>query len=247
VTNNNPLQIPLRELVQTSASLRRELKTVYDLLPPTRCRRLVRCCALLPEMTLLEGLQAMRAMESWPASDRINVIKKVVRYFFCNAAEISSCPFLRGRDCLIYPDRFFGCRTYGLWSRDYYQDLAKKNQQGKQFLKQQWEKLGISLPKEVLSFQVPYCSFVKTDPPVKIPDEKLSAAFDRIENLTGELKPWDREFRVIYFSDLSFFLTGLQFGSQEAVRLKYFITRDMIQKGDRTRLNLVLGRVMDPF
>ena len=237
----------LKEIAQTSASLRRELKTVYDLLPTTKCRRQVRCCFLLPEMTFLEVLQVIRAMESWPPAERLQVIRKIARYFFVNALEISSCPFLQGRDCLVYPDRFFGCRAYGLWSRGYYQSLADQNRQGKLFLQQQWKKLGISLPEEVLSFEVPYCSRVEIDPPGIITDEKLSAASDRIEKLSGELKPWDREFREIYFSDLSFFLTGLLFGSQEAVRLKYFITRDIILNKDRKRLDQVLSQVADPF
>jgi hypothetical protein len=244
---NNPPPISFNELVDTSSPLRRELKTIYDLLPATKCQRQGQCCALLPEMTFLEALQAMSAIESWPPADRTKIIRKMVRYFFCNAVEINSCPFLSGKDCLIYADRFFGCRAYGLWSRGYYQDLADQNRQGKLFLKQQWEKLGISLPGKVLSFQVPYCSRVEMDPPVKNTDEKLTADSDRIENLAKELNPWGREFRETYFSDLGFFLAGLQFGPQEAVRLKYFITRDLIQKGDRSRLNLVLGRVMDLF
>jgi hypothetical protein len=198
-------------------------------------------------MTFLEALQALSAMESRPLSDRINVNKKMARYFLGNAVEISSCPFFQDQDCLIYQDRFFGCRAYGLWSGDYYQNLAEQNRQGKRVLQQQWENLGISLPAEVLSFEIPYCSRVETDPPLEISDEMLSAASDRIENLSGEMNPWDQEFRGKYFSDLSFFLTGLQFGPQEAVRLKYFITKDMIQKKDRTRLDLVLNQVKDLF
>jgi hypothetical protein len=247
VTNNNPPQIPFKELVQTSAPLRRELKTIYDLLPATKCQRQVRCCSLLPEMTFLEALQAVSALESWPPSARINVIRKMARYFFCNGMEISSCPFLQSNNCLIYPDRFFGCRAYGLWSRDYYQNLADQNRQGKLFLQQQWEQLGVSLPEAVLTFQVPYCSRVEMDPPLKTTDEKLLSASDRIENLSEELNPWGREFRETYFSDLGFFLACLQFGLQEAVQLKYFITRDLIQKKDRTWLDQALSRVIGPF
>lgn len=242
---NSPF--PLQELVETSSSLRRELKTVYDLLPVTKCRRQVRCCSLLPEMTFLEALQVLRVILSWPPSDRFNAISKLVRYFFCNALEISSCPFLQGQTCLIYPDRFFGCRTYGLWSGDYYRNLADQNRQGKRILRQQWENLGISLPGEVLSFEIPYCSRVETEPPVEISDEMLSAASDRIDALSRVLNPWDREFRGNYFSDLSFFLTGLQFSPREALRLKYFITRDIILDKDWTRLDQALSRVTDLF
>jgi hypothetical protein len=242
---NKSLQIPFKEIIEKSGSLRRELKTVYDLLPATKCRRQVRCCSLLPEMTFLEVLQVIRVLESWTLSDRIKVIRKMARYFLSNALEISSCPFLHGKDCLIYRDRFFGCRAYGLWSRDYYQDLADQNRRGKRILQQQWENLGISLPEKVLSFQVPYCLLVETDPPVMVTDAMLSGVSDRIENLSGELNPWDREFREKYFSDLSFFLAGLQFGPQEAFRLKYFITRDIIQKKNKTLLDQALSRVVD--
>jgi hypothetical protein len=247
VSINNPSPISLKKLVDTSSPLRRELKTIYDLLPSTKCRRQVRCCSLLPEMTFLEVLQVISVMGSWQPSDRIIIIRKLVRYFFCNAVEISSCPFLQAKDCLIYPDRFFGCRAYGLWSREYYQDLAAESRQNKLLLKQQWENLGISLPGEVLSFEVPYCSRVETGPPVMITDKILHGAWEKIENLSGELNPWDREFRENYFSDLSFFLSGLQFGRQEAVRLKYFITRDIIQEKGWTRLDEAISRVTDFF
>ena len=244
--NDHP-QNPLLELVQTSATLRRELKMVYDRLPDTRCLRQGRCCLLLPEMTFLEALQVISAMRSWPSSDRITIIRKMVRYFFGNTTEITSCPFFQGSDCLVYPDRFFGCRAYGLWSKDYYLDLADKNRQEKLFLQQQWENLGISLPEEVLAFEVPYCSQVETVTAAVITDGELSATSDRIEKLSQDLGPRDREFRETYYSDLSFFLAGLQFGSQEAVRLKFFITRDKIQKGDRNLLDQTLRRVTDPF
>jgi Fe-S-cluster containining protein len=247
MTKNEPFQIHITKLVQTSVPLLQDLKIVYDQLPITLCRRQVRCCSLLPEMTLLEALQALKAMMSWPPAERTQVIKKIVRYFFSNAVGISSCPFLNGKECLIYPDRFFGCRAYGLWSKEYYQDLAGKNRQGKLVLQNQWQKLGITLPEEVVSFEVPYCSQVETEPPTVINDEMLLSASDRIEILSGDVNPWDREFRENYFSDLSFFITGRQFGPQESVRLKYFITRDMIQKGDRSRLDQALLRVTDPL
>lgn len=244
---NNLSQVPLRELVQNSASPRGELNRVYDRLPVTRCLRQGRCCLLLPEMTLLEALQAISALRSWPPLNRINFMRKMVRYFLGNATEITSCPFLQGCDCLIYPDRFFGCRAYGLWSRDYYQDLVKENRQGKLVLRQRWKDLGISLPETVLSFEVPYCSQVETVLPVAITDGELSAASDRIEKWSQDLEPWDQEFRETYSSDLSFFLTSLQFGFHEAVRLKFSITRDMIQKKDRTLLDQALSRATDPF
>lgn len=237
----------IQELIQKAVPLSRELKAVYDRLPATRCLRRTRCCALLPETTFLEALGTIQEMMLWEPLERIKLLKKMARIFFCNAAEIIPCPFLEGNNCLIYPDRSFNCRAYGLWSRNYYQELAAKNRQGKLLLQQQWEKLGVSLPEEVISFQVPYCSEVKTERPDGITDAGLSTAQDKIEELSANLDWWDREFRETYFSDLSFLLTGLQFGLREAVRLKFFIVRELIRKGDRSRLDHLLDQVTDRF
>lgn len=237
----------IQELIQKAVPLGRELKAVYDRLPATRCLRRTRCCSLLPEMTFLEALGTIQEMMFWEPLERIKLLKKMARIFFCNAAEIIPCPFLEGNNCLIYPARSFNCRAYGLWSRNYYQELAAKNRQSKLLLQQQWEKLGVSLPEEVISFQVPYCSAVETETPKRITDEELSAAWDKIENLSGNLHFGEREFRETYFSDLSFFLTGLQFGLREAVRLKFFIVRELIRKGDRGRLDHLLDQVTDRF
>ena len=242
---NQSRQMSITELIRETVSLRRELRMVFDRLPATRCLRQTRCCSLLPEMTFLEALQVISELTLWRPSERKNLLTRMARTFFCNAAEIIPCPFLQGSDCHIYPNRFFACRAYGLWSENYYQELAERNRLSKRFLQQQWENLGLSLPEEVLSFQVSYCFRVKTEPPAPITDEELSASSDKIEHLSGNLDFFDREFRETYFSDLSFFLTGLQFGLREAVRLKFFIVRDIIQKGDRSRLEHTLNRVTD--
>jgi Fe-S-cluster containining protein len=196
-------------------------------------------------MNFLEALGVLRALSAWPLEKRLLVFKKITGYFFRNAIEISACPFLEGQECLIYPDRFFGCRAYGLWSAGYYRETADKNRQGKVILKEQWKKMGIDLPQAVIDFRVPYCREVRTDPPGLIDDEGLSRLADQIDDLSGSLGSWDLEFRKTYFSDLSFYLASLQFGIEEAVRLKFFIVRDLVQKRERTRLDQALDRVVD--
>ena len=42
-------------------------------------------------------------------------------------------------------------------------------------------------------------------------------------------------------------MAGMQFGTLEAVRLKFFIVRDIIRKGDRSRLDDVRNQLADPF
>jgi Fe-S-cluster containining protein len=114
----------LTELLQTSISRQHELQETYSLLPATRCRRSTHCCSMLPEMTLLEALAAVQLLIAQNSPVRQHLINNIVSYFFINPAILSSCPFLAGLDCLIYDNRFFGCRSYGLWSEEYYNSLA---------------------------------------------------------------------------------------------------------------------------
>ncbi|MGD8450149.1 MAG: hypothetical protein PVF36_13060, partial [Desulfobacterales bacterium] len=106
----------IRELLQTSDRQFQELKEVYALLPDTRCQRKTHCCSLLPEITLVEALLAIRRLVEMATAVRNPLIQKIIGYFFLNPVEITSCPFLEGQECTVYPDRFFGCRSYGLWS-----------------------------------------------------------------------------------------------------------------------------------
>jgi Fe-S-cluster containining protein len=237
----------LQELINSSAASRLQLEEVYTQLPATVCRRRTLCCSLLPEMTLLEALQAIAHLAHFPEKLRKDLQARILLYFFLNPVEIRTCPFLQDRECLIYQDRFFGCRAYGLWSKGYHKALSRENRQSKGALLQEWKKLGVSLPAEVSHFQIPYCHRVKPEPPAAVDDQDLINLSDRIENLSRELGPRHREFREQTFSDLSFFMAGLQFGTQEAVRLKFFIVRDIIRKGDRSRLDDLLNQLADSF
>ena len=237
----------LQKLINSSAPFRPQLEEIYTQLPATVCRRRTHCCSLLPEMTLLEALQAIAYLVRLPEDLRKDLLERILLYFFLNPVEIRTCPFLQDRDCLIYRVRFFGCRAYGLWSKDYYEEWSRENRRSKDPLQQEWKKLGVSLPAEVSHFQVPYCTRVKPEPPAASNDQVLFHLSERIENLSRKLGPRHREFREQTFSDLSFFLAGLQFGTLEAVRLKFFIVRDIIRTGDRSRLDGLLNQLTDPF
>jgi hypothetical protein len=235
----------LKKLIGDSDPQRRELQKIYTRLPQTNCRRQTRCCSLLPEMTLLEILQVFDKMGQMPPSLRMDLFKQLIHYFFVNPAKLSACPFLKGHDCLIYPDRFFGCRAYGLWSRGYYQDLAEHSRQTKGHFRHQWGKLGVTLPKEVFDFQVPYCSLVKPDSLMPINDEILLRAWDDIENQSQVLNAAHHFFKTSYLSDLSFLLAGLTFGLMKAVHLKFLIVQDLVQKGSSDRLDQLINQCTD--
>jgi Fe-S-cluster containining protein len=162
------------------------LEDAYALLPATRCRRKIHCCAMLPEMTWIEAAFVIYKIVDMRPSLRLQLIKKMTRYFLANAVEISGCPFLDKQDCLIYQDRFFGCRAYGLWSLSHYEELAARNQSTKKQFRSQWMRLGITLPQHVIDFSVPYCLDVDIADNISVDDNFMIHVSRKIESLYGQ-------------------------------------------------------------
>jgi Fe-S-cluster containining protein len=237
----------IKELLQTSDPQLKALKETYALLPKTRCRRNTRCCSLLPEMTLVEALLVIQRVLEMTEEIRNPLIQKIIGYFFLNPVEITSCPFLEGQDCLIYPARFFGCRSYGLWSRAYYEKLAARDRKAKRHLQEQWKDLGVCLPNKIVDFQVPYCPWVETISPKAIDDKTLLKVSDRIQAISAHFSSRHQWFARRYFSDLSFLLSALMFGYTQAVQLKFTTVRDMLHIENRTKLDNILKELPDLF
>lgn len=238
-------QQDISALLMASAQQERQLKNAYASLPETRCRRRAKCCLMLPEMTLLEALVSIQRLAGMAPAVRQRFVKNISSYFFLNPVEITHCPFLDDRECLIYQDRFFHCRAYGLWSVAYYESLAKRNRLAKNNLRKQWENLGISLPRKIVDFQLPYCRYVESDGGHEGYDEILRHTSDGIETLSRHFSHRHESFCNEYFSDLSFLLTSLVFGVAGAVRMKFDIVRDIVTRQDRTRLDRVVSQLPD--
>jgi hypothetical protein len=235
----------IRELLKTSAEQRLALEATYVRLPVTRCERKTYCCSLLPEMTLVEALVAIQRLSDMSPAVRRQMIRTIIRYFFLNPAEIIKCPFLDSQDCLIYRERFFGCRAYGLWSKDYYDKLVSRSRQAKLHFQRQWEKLGVPLPQPVIDFQVPYCRCVEPDGNVVIDDSQLMRIADAVNALSAQFSGWHELFGRKYFFDLSFLLTSLALGFAESVRMKFVIVREILTTGNRTGLNRIIADIPD--
>lgn len=226
----------IRELQLTSAPLLQKLKATYALLPATQCQRHAHCCSMLPEATLLEVLTVIDRLGETASAQRKRFVGRIIKYFFLNAVKITSCPFLVNRDCIIYPERFLGCRAYGLWSQTYYQKLTAQDRQAKYFLQQQWKKLGISLPQQVVDFNIPYCRHVKTQTDRHIDDRILINVSNKIEALSSQLGRWHHLFHQQYNCDFSFLLSALAFGLTPAVEMKFEIVKEIINTGNKNRL-----------
>jgi Fe-S-cluster containining protein len=243
-----PLTIPdLKDLIFRSQEQRQGLQNIYSQLPDTSCRRRTHCCSLLPELSLLEALEALDQLRKFPPVRRRALTQKIVHYFFINPVEITGCPFLEDRDCLIYPSRFFGCRAYGLWSKGHYRQIAYQACLIKENVVQLWRDLGVTLPEKVTGHQVAYCSAVETRGPEKMSDEDLLQAADRVEGCSRELNPWHLHFQEGYFRDMSFLTASLFAGLSQAVQLKYSLVRDLLQSGNQKPLEQVIARVPDLF
>jgi Fe-S-cluster containining protein len=230
----------IRDLLARSLPQRQALRDLYARLPVTRCRRHTRCCSLLPETSLPEALAALAGLRQFPPDRCRNCLKRLVRYFLVNPLEITSCPFLEGADCLIYEDRFFGCRAYGLWSPEEYRRRAEAGRQAKKNLGEQWLRLGVRLPAAVIDFQVPYCRETEPTEENAVNDQGLIDVEEAIEEISEQIHPESGYFRDRYFSDPSFLVAGLFLGVPEALRLKFTLVREGLRTGNRQPLEEAL-------
>lgn len=233
----------IHELLDSKDFEFEQMKAIYDRLPDTQCTRKADCCSMLPEATLLEALTALKRLGQIQNGLRRGIFAKIIEYFFINPAQVTACPFLDGTQCIIYENRFFGCRAYGLWSKQHYDKMAGHDRQAKISLGQQWRKLGISLPDTVLDFQVPYCLDVVVLKGAVIDDSKLVQISHEIEALSGRLSPWHRIYSQQYFADLSFLAAAIVYGVKPVLRMKVDIVRRLVTTADRTRLDTILMNI----
>jgi Fe-S-cluster containining protein len=182
-------------------------------------------------MGLVEALTAVQLLIDMVPGQRHQLSSRMIHYFFLNPVEILMCPFLEDQECLIYQDRFLGCRAYGLWSKGYYQQQAEHSRQAKGLSQEQWQRLGVSLPQAVVDFHLPYCPYVEVE--------------GEIEAISGQLAPWHDSFRQRYLSDLSFLLVSNVLSSQEAIQLKFEIVRDFLSTGNNERVDEMVGKLDD--
>ena len=230
-------------LLKKSVSERQKLIGLYTRLPATECRRQNSCCIMLPEMTLIEALVALERLKKMAPSRQVPILRKLVKYFFLNPVEITACPFLEAQACLIYTDRFFGCRAYGLWSRTTCDELSTQTQMSKQHLHNQWANLGVTLPESVTGFQVPYCPYVKITDAAEIRDRQLNEIAENIDLISQQLGMEDNLFRQHYFLDLSFLIASWIYGYTKAVQLKFVSVKNYLFSGNRAKLDKMIGDI----
>jgi len=196
-------------------------------------------------MSLLEALSAVQQLLEMEPEQRLWMNRRLLRYFLLNPVEILSCPFLEGRNCLIYQNRFFGCRSYGLWTEEHYRKKAEQSRQAKTLSQREWQRLGVSLPQEIIDFHLDYCPYVALEGDALVEDKLLLQTSDRIEAISGQLVPWHDKFHQEYFSDLSFLLASISLGLRRAVQLKFEIVRHILNGGNKERVDRIVDKLDD--
>ncbi len=216
----------ITQLLQTSRKFTKELHSIYRKLPEVTCKGLAHCCTLLPDMTFTEAVSALDSLSSMEPPRRMEILHRIALYFYLNPVKIMSCPFLEKGRCIIYKDRFLGCRTYGLWSANHYKTLASKNLEAKRQVQAAWQQAGINLPKEVIEFQVPYCKNLKIIKGKQPNDRALLKLGKKVAYLSQEHSAaMHSMFAEDFFMDLSFWLVSMVFGKQGAANSKFMAVK----------------------
>jgi Fe-S-cluster containining protein len=219
-----------------------ELTEARETLPTTNCSRRTDCCALLPPMGLIEALRLMADFDGMTDDRRQALILKCVEYFFLNPVRIMGCPFLEGIDCLVYANRPFGCRAYGLWSPSFYRRRQESAARSKKAVVRAWTSLGVTLPRAVADHRPRYCREVKTVSGPAPDDAAIEAVNLRIQTLDESLGHSSRVFAQTYASDLSFLLTADLLGFEAALQHKVTVVREYLDRGESAGLAYLLDR-----
>ena len=150
--------------LKTVEPLFEKLDTVYARLPETRCDcdQPGTCCRFLPEMTTLEALRWTKVLLDLPDDELVEKIRKFVVFYFSNPVKITGCAFLNEGGCTIYPQRTFACCAYGIWSQKMGRNRTRESRKDKENLRAMWKRFGIELPKEIVDFEIDYCTHVES-------------------------------------------------------------------------------------
>ncbi len=221
-----------------------ELQKLYDSLPETccQCEHPGVCCAFLPEMTWLEALQWIRAIQEMPADAQTPTLLKFLEFYLTNPIRRSGCPFLEKGICRIYEWRPFACRAYGLWSAEFGKERTEKSRQDRKTLLQMWQNFGLVLPPEIVQFEIDYCGQVDCTTDNGRSDDQLMAVLQEIYQLDAMQAELQMKFENDYHSDFSLLLTALSLGYRKAVLGKFAVIKEIVQQGTEERLVQMLGK-----
>lgn len=206
------------------------LEQLYQELPETSCQRRQACCGLLPPAAPVEMAWWLAGQRSESGKQRGGAARRLTEHFLLNAVRRLPCPWAGEDSCNIYPRRFLGCRTYGLWSPQAYKIRHEQAIEGQGRVMAAWAGLGVALPAEVAAPGPEYCRLVRVTTGPRPTDDDLEGMERRLYELSGDLpgleylRPWG--------GDLSYAVAALALGRQQALALKVSITKELLAGRD---------------
>lgn len=203
---------------------------IYGALPNTTCARSGFCCSLLPPLQPIEILAWLGRQAGRDARERAAEVARLVEHFLLNAALRRPCPWALPRSCAAYEERFFACRSYGLWSPEAYAARREAALAAQTQVTRAWAGLGVELPEEVLSPGPDYCGQVRQMPNGDnrpISDQDLAAAEAELAGLSRGL-PYEAEL-LACGGDLAYLLARLALGEGQCLAAKVEVTRALLE------------------
>lgn len=233
-------------LAEEFRPFRKKLRAIYKKVPATTCRGKAACCTLIPEMTFIEAVSAMKLLQDMEIKERKRVLTLMVRYFLLNPVHIMHCPFLHEARCIIYKDRFLGCRTYGLWSEKFYAKSAARSLEARRHIHAAWKRAGINIPAEIREFRVPYCTEVKVTGGRRPDDRTLLKPGRKMAALSEKFSPeMHNMFTSTFYMDLSFWLVSLVKGPNAAAQAKFVAAKQAVTEGKTSIAEDITASVTD--
>lgn len=200
---------------------------MYGRLPVTTCQRRGICCGLLPPVQHIELLVWLLEFLQLPREEAALQANKLVEHFLFNAAQRRQCPWLEPGSCNIYNRRFFGCRAYGLWSPQAYEQRRSGSVEASRRTAQAWASMGVELPADILAPGPDYCLAVQ---PLKghntIDDSELDRQEDNLAAMTQDLPGSD--IFTQWGGDISYAVAWLVLGPQTALEMKVQATKALL-------------------
>lgn len=157
--------------------------------------------------------------------------------------QLSGCPFLEEGGCTIYEYRTFGCRAYGMWSRELGNLRIRESRKDKKALREMWKRFGIQLPADIIEFEIDYCDKVETLSDSPPSDDDLMELLQWVYDMDASLKELQEKFENEYHSDFSLLTAALTLGMKKALLEKFAVAKEIVQNGTDTRLQKTLKTI----
>lgn len=140
------------------------LKEFYKRVPTTKCNGCGICCQDSPEVTYTEFIYVYDYMQSnFNESVNKEILRKAIKTHMYGLLEPGrKCPFLNeDHKCIIYERAPISCKFWGLYELDEYNNNLAADEEYNVGFRNFYKSIGITIPKEVNDFKIPYCNNVK--------------------------------------------------------------------------------------